>query len=77
MFYTFQDLMQNMTTYMLSTEDPPQNKSSTQVESEGMGKNIPSKWTHTKSWGMNICITQIGFKNKSHKKGQRRSLYNT
>ena len=30
---------------MLPTTDPPQNKRPTQTESEGLEKNIPSKWT--------------------------------
>ena len=31
--------------HMLPTRDPPQNKRLTQTESEGLEKNIPSKWT--------------------------------
>ena len=33
---------------MLPTRDPPQNKRPTQTESEGLEKNIPSKWTGKK-----------------------------
>ena len=58
-------------TYMLSIRDPPQNKRSIQVESEGMEKNIPSQWTQKESWGSNTYIRQNRLQNKSHKKGQR------
>ena len=33
---------------MLPPRDPPQNKRPTQTESEGLEKNIPSKWTGKK-----------------------------
>ena len=33
----------NMTLYMLSTRDPPQNKGHIQTESEGLEKDIPRK----------------------------------
>ena len=61
---------------MLSIKDPHQNKISTQVESEGLEKNIPSKHTQKESWA-NIYIRQNRVQNKSHKKGQRTSLHNT
>ena len=36
---------------MLPTRDPPQNKRPIQIESEGLEKNIPSKWTGKKKEG--------------------------
>ena len=39
------------TTHMLPTRDPSQNKGLTQIESEWLEINIPSKWTGKKSWG--------------------------
>ena len=44
---------------MLPTKDPSQNKRPTQTESEGLEKNIPSKWTEKKKKkkaGVAICI---------------------
>ena len=32
-------------THILPTRDPPHNKRTTQTESKGLKKNIPSKWT--------------------------------
>ena len=61
---------------MLTTKDPAQNKRSTQVESEGMGTNIPSKQTQKESWGTNTYARQNILQDKSHKKGQRTSLTN-
>ena len=50
---------------MLSTRDPFENKRSTQTESEGMEKNIPSKWTGKKD-GIAILISdKIDFKTKA------------
>ena len=34
--------------YFLSTRDPSQNKRATKAKSEGMEKNIPSKWMFKK-----------------------------
>ena len=63
---------------MLCTRDPPQNKISTQAESEGIEKNIPNNWTwKKKSWGSDIYIRQNRLQNKSHNKRQRRSLHNS
>ena len=50
---------------MVPTGDPPQKKRPTQTESEGLEKNIPSKWTGKKSWGSNTLIRQTDFKNES------------
>ena len=36
---------------MLPTRDPPENKTPTQTESEGLEKYIPSKWTGKKKSG--------------------------
>ena len=52
--------------YTVSTRDPPQNKRYTQVESEDVEKNIPSKWT----WKIKAEVTKhishkINFKKKS------------
>ena len=43
---------------MLPTRDPPQDKTPTQTESEGLETNFPSKWTGKKSRGSNIYIRQ-------------------
>ena len=64
-------------TKMLPTRDPPQNKRYTQAESEGVEENIPSKQTQKESWASNSYIRQNRLQNKSHKKGQRRSLHKT
>ena len=53
---------------MLPTRDPPQNKRPTQTESEGMEKNIPSKWTGKKD-GIAILISdKIDFKKRAIKR---------
>ena len=49
---------------MLSTRDSPQNKRPTLTENEGLGKNIPSKWTGKKSWGSNTMSDKIDCKTK-------------
>ena len=49
---------------MLPKRNPPQNKRPTQTESEGLGKNIPSKWTGKKSWGSNTMSDKIDCKTK-------------
>ena len=51
---------------MQPTRHPPQNKIPTQTESEGLEKNIPSKWTGEKA-GLAI-LRQNRLQNKSHKK---------
>ena len=43
---------------MLPTRDPPQDKRTTQTESEGLERNFPSKWTGEKSRGNNTHIRQ-------------------
>ena len=65
------------TTHMLPTRDPRQNKRPTQIESEGLERNIPSKWTGKKSQGSNTHIRQNRLQKMSHKKRPRRSLHNT
>ena len=53
---------------MLPTKDPPQNKRPTQTETEGLHKNILSKWTGKKA-GVQILISdKIDFKTKAIKK---------
>ena len=42
---------------MLPTRDPPHNKRPTQIESEGLETNIPSKWTGEKKPGYQ-CLYQ-------------------
>ena len=46
-----------MTTHMLPTRDPSQDKRPTQTESEGLETNIPSKWTGKKKKGVAILIS--------------------
>ena len=54
---------------MLLTRDPPQNKRPTQTESEGLEKNIPSKWTANKKAGRAILVSDnIDFKTKAIKR---------
>ena len=45
--------------------DPAQNKRSTQVESEGMEKNIPSKWTCKKAGVAIVISDKINFETKT------------
>ena len=53
---------------MQPTRHPPQNKIPTQTESEGLEKNIPSKWTGKKD-GIAILISdKIDFKTKAIKR---------
>ena len=53
---------------MLPTRDPPQNKRSTQTESEGMETNFPSKQTGTKT-GVAILISdKIDFQRTAKKR---------
>ena len=49
---------------MLPIRDPPQNKRPTLAESEGLERNIPSKWTGKKRWGSNTHIRQNRLQNK-------------
>ena len=53
---------------MLSTRDPPQNKRPTQTESEGLEKNIPSKWTGEKAGVAILISNKTDFKTKSLKR---------
>ena len=60
---------------MLPTKDPSQNKRPTQTESEGVEKDIQSKWTGKKNWGNITCIGQNGFQNEGHKKRHKFGRY--
>ena len=62
---------------MLPTRDLPQNKIPIQTENEGLGKNIPRKWTGRKSWGSNTYIRSNRLQNKVHKNIPKMTLYNT
>ena len=62
---------------MLPTRDPPQERTPTQTESEGLETNFPSKRTGKKSRGSNTHIRQNRLQKKGHKERSRRSLYNT
>ena len=53
---------------MLLRRDPPQKKKPTQTESEGLEKNIPSKWRGKKSRGSNTLIRQNKLQNIDHKR---------
>ena len=59
---------------MLSTRDLPQNKISTQTESEGLEKIFQADGYENKA---GVGISQNRYQNKGHKKRQRRTLYNT
>ena len=61
---------------MLPTGDAPQDKRPTQTESQGMEKNLPSKWTGRKSRGSNIHMRQNRLQKKGHKERPRKSLCN-
>ena len=51
---------------MLPKRNPPQNKRSTQAESESLKENIPGKWTEKKGGGVAILIPdKIDFKTKT------------
>ena len=52
---------------MLSTRGPPQNRRPTQTESEGLEKNIPSKWTGEKAEVAILISDKKILQNKSHK----------
>ena len=57
--------------HMLPRGHPPQSKRSTQTESKGLEKNIPSKWTGQKKAGVAILISdKIDFKTKAIKRDQ-------
>ena len=62
---------------MLPKRDPPEDKTPTQTESEGLETNFPSKQTGKKSRGSNTHIRQNRLQKKGHKKRSRRSLHNT
>ena len=53
---------------MLPTGDPPQNKRHTQIESEGLETNIPSKWTGKKSWVEIFLSDKVDFKTRTIKR---------
>ena len=53
---------------MLPTGDPPQNKRPTETESEGLGKNIPSKWTGKKTGVAILTSDKTDFKTKAIKR---------
>ena len=55
---------------MLPTRDPPQNKRTTQTESEGLETNLPSKWTGAKKKArVAILISdKIDFKRRAIKR---------
>ena len=61
----------SLPTHILPTREPPQKKTPTQTESEGLETNIPSKWTGIKSWGSNTYINQNRLQNKGHKDTQK------
>ena len=63
--------------HMLPTRDPPQDKRPTQIESEGLETNIPSKWTGKNPRVTILTTDKIEYKKKGHKKRPRRSLHNT
>ena len=50
---------------MLPTRDPPQDKRTTQTESEGLERNFPSKWTGEKSRGSSTHIRQNRLQKKT------------
>ena len=53
---------------MLPTRDPAQNKRPTQTESEGLEKNIPSKWTGKKFWGAILISEKTDFQRRAIKR---------
>ena len=53
---------------MLPTRDPPQNKRPTQTESEGLEKNISSKWRGKTKPGQILISDKIHFKTKAIKR---------
>ena len=55
--------------HMLPTRDPSQDKRLTQTESEGLGKNIPSKWTGRKARVAILISDKIDFKTRAIKRG--------
>ena len=62
----------------MPTREPSQNKRPIQTESEGLEKNIPSKWMgKKKDQGSNTYIRPNRLQNKDHKKRHRRTLHNT
>ena len=53
---------------MLPTSDLPQNKRHIQTESEGLEKNIPSKWTGKKAEVAILISDKTDFKTKAIKR---------
>ena len=62
---------------MLPTRDISQDKRPTQIESEGLESNFPSKRAGKTSKSSNTHIRQNKLPKKGHKKRPRRSLHNT
>ena len=58
----------SLPTHMLPTRDLQQNKRPTQTESEGLEKNIPSKWTGKKAGVAMLISDKIDFQTKSIKR---------
>ena len=53
---------------MLPTRDPPHNKTPTQPENKGLGKNILNKWAGQKSGAEILISDKINFKTKAIKR---------
>ena len=54
---------------MLPTRDSPQDRRPTNIESEGLETNFPSKWTGKKKAGLAILISdKIDFKKRAIKR---------
>ena len=66
-----------MTTHMLPTRDPCQDKRPTQTESEGLERNFASKQTGKKSRSSNTHIRENSLQEKVDKERPRWSLHNT
>ena len=54
--------------YMLSIQDPPQNKGHTQTESEGLKKDTPRKWWPKKAGVAILVSDKIDFEIKAVKR---------
>ena len=62
---------------MLPTREPSQDKRLTQIESEGLETNFPSKQRRKKIRGSNTHMRQNRLQKKGHKERPKRSLHNT
>ena len=60
---------------MLFTRDSLQTQGHIQTESEGMEKNIPSKWKSKESWSSSTHIRQNRLQNKDYYKRQGKMLH--